>query len=429
MCRISAQAHQFTLSKLEGKLVFNGGSTGEAATEVGNQTLMLRHSFPECFWLGSGLEIVEGEVGFMKDVEFTSALRGKDIVKMQLEDCYKVCECDYMVRRVQLEQFLIQHKWRLGWNRTTQLEIAGLYVWHRWKNKVGKLQQFSELMVCSLVLSQSGEGISFSGLFSGHLVAANGALMSDEIIDAAATSLSSQWQRDFGPFKGKRKRDKNWWFKFKINTRSRHTFRLCWMNMSRNKHHGMKPMMFQSLQEMEDLSIHVVVISECGNKSKGTSRLQVWQHGKTEASEFLILSLMTLQSNNGNGVGLVFGPIFSDHGTTRGGKITDAEAASLFLNQHCGDWLKQKKTRTLLKLHNLQTTADTSNLSMAHIEGTKIYGANVLLQIPETCLRMASYMAYQVVKTRSHKSCSIWHRWRRKPGTISTSNLSLFMRA
>ncbi|VYS68137.1 unnamed protein product [Arabidopsis thaliana] len=365
----------------------------------------------------------------MKDVEFTSALRGKDIVKMQLEDCYKVCECDYMVRRVQLEQFLIQHKWRLGWNRTTQLEIAGLYVWHRWKNKVGKLQQFSELMVCSLVLSQSGEGISFSGLFSGHLVAANGALMSDEIIDAAATSLSSQWQRDFGPFKGKRKRDKNWWFKFKINTRSRHTFRLCWMNMSRNKHHGMKPMMFQSLQEMEDLSIHVVVISECGNKSKGTSRLQVWQHGKTEASEFLILSLMTLQSNNGNGVGLVFGPIFSDHGTTRGGKITDAEAASLFLNQHCGDWLKQKKTRTLLKLHNLQTTADTSNLSMAHIEGTKIYGANVLLQIPETCLRMASYMAYQVVKTRSHKSCSIWHRWRRKPGTIGTSNLSLFMRA
>ena len=306
LCRISAQAHQFTLSKLEGKLVFNGGSNGEAATEVGNQTLMLRHSFPECFWLGSGLEIVEGEVGFMKDVEFTSALRGKDIVKMQLEDCYKVCECDYMVRRVQLEQFLIQHKWRLGWNRTTQLEIAGLYVWHRWKNKVGKLQQFSELMVCSLVLSQSGEGISFSGLFYGHLVAANGALMSDEIIDAAATSLSSQWQRDSGPFKGKRKLGKNWWFKFKINTRSRHTFRLCWMNMSRNKHHGMKPMMFQSLQEMEDLSIHVVVISECGNKSKGTSRLQVWQHGKTEASEFLILSLMTLQSNNGNGVGLVF---------------------------------------------------------------------------------------------------------------------------
>ncbi|CAH8277719.1 unnamed protein product [Arabidopsis lyrata] len=33
LCRIAIQAHPFTLSKLEGKLVFNGGSNGEAATD------------------------------------------------------------------------------------------------------------------------------------------------------------------------------------------------------------------------------------------------------------------------------------------------------------------------------------------------------------------------------------------------------------
>ncbi|KAG7566242.1 hypothetical protein ISN44_As10g028270 [Arabidopsis suecica] len=216
----AAKEFQFPHSKLEGKLVFNGGSNGETATRMENALLMLRHSLPLCFWPEPGLEMQEREVGYTKDVEFTPILRGGDTFRIEIEECDKVCVCDYMV----------------------------------------------------------------------HMV------------------LEHSIGRDSGPFKGQRKLGKNWWFKFKINTRSRDTLRFCscWMNMNRNKHHGMKPMLFQSLQEMEDLSIHVVVISECGNRNKGTSKLRVWHHWKNEAEkmkavlEFLILSVVIFQSSKGN---------------------------------------------------------------------------------------------------------------------------------
>lgn len=44
------------ISELEGKLVFNGGSNREAAS-MGNEMLMLHHSFRACAWPGPGLEI------------------------------------------------------------------------------------------------------------------------------------------------------------------------------------------------------------------------------------------------------------------------------------------------------------------------------------------------------------------------------------
>ncbi|KAG7534080.1 hypothetical protein ISN45_Aa08g016570 [Arabidopsis thaliana x Arabidopsis arenosa] len=88
------------ISKLEGKLVFNGESNGEAATRMGNETLMLHHSFPMCFWSGPRMKSDEGEVGYTKDVEFTPSLRREDTCIIQLEDAYKVCMCNYMVQGV-----------------------------------------------------------------------------------------------------------------------------------------------------------------------------------------------------------------------------------------------------------------------------------------------------------------------------------------
>lgn len=52
----AAKEFQFPHSKLEGKLVFSGGSNGEVATGLGNEMLMFRHTFPVCFWTGLGLD-------------------------------------------------------------------------------------------------------------------------------------------------------------------------------------------------------------------------------------------------------------------------------------------------------------------------------------------------------------------------------------
>ncbi|KAG7585180.1 Ribonuclease H-like superfamily [Arabidopsis thaliana x Arabidopsis arenosa] len=54
--RIQVQAHLFPPRKLEDKLVFIGGSNGEAATGLGNEMMMFHHSFPVCFWTGQGLD-------------------------------------------------------------------------------------------------------------------------------------------------------------------------------------------------------------------------------------------------------------------------------------------------------------------------------------------------------------------------------------
>ncbi|KAG7551904.1 Transcription elongation factor S-II central domain [Arabidopsis thaliana x Arabidopsis arenosa] len=96
----AAKEFQFPHSKLEGKLVFNGGSNGETATRMENALLMLRHSLPLCFWPEPGPEMQEREVGYTKDVLFTPSLRGEDTFIMQLEDGYKMCMCNYMVQRV-----------------------------------------------------------------------------------------------------------------------------------------------------------------------------------------------------------------------------------------------------------------------------------------------------------------------------------------
>lgn len=51
---IQVQAHLFIHHKLEGKLLFNGGGNGEAATGMGNEMSILHHSFPVCPWPGPG---------------------------------------------------------------------------------------------------------------------------------------------------------------------------------------------------------------------------------------------------------------------------------------------------------------------------------------------------------------------------------------
>ncbi|CAL9239154.1 unnamed protein product [Arabidopsis halleri] len=61
---------------------------------------MIHHSLLECLWTRPGLEIQEREVGYTKDVEFTLTWRGGDRFRIPMEDCYKLCVCDYMVQRV-----------------------------------------------------------------------------------------------------------------------------------------------------------------------------------------------------------------------------------------------------------------------------------------------------------------------------------------
>ncbi|KAG7578797.1 hypothetical protein ISN45_Aa03g029590 [Arabidopsis thaliana x Arabidopsis arenosa] len=174
LCRIAIQAHPFTLSKLEGKLVFNGGSNGEAATCLGNEMFMFLQSFPVCFWTRSGLEI-HGDMKLM----FLSARESRE----SFRDSFVT-----PILQVGLEEIELQRLQDSYVVDLTHLGIARFQVWYRCKNKAGKLQPFSELMMWGFVHSRSGEGIGFLGLVNASLVAANGAF----IIDAAATSLSSQ---------------------------------------------------------------------------------------------------------------------------------------------------------------------------------------------------------------------------------------------
>ncbi|KAG7572334.1 hypothetical protein ISN44_As09g007050 [Arabidopsis suecica] len=348
LCRIAIQAPLFTLSKLEGKLVFNGGSNGEAATGLGNEMFMFLQSFPVCFWTRSGLEIhgdmklmflsaresresfrdsfvtpilqvgleeielqrlqdsyvvyvlsnIESSLRRLKERSSNSwkftykhesegiqqhqnqfgpreldedmklymkhKWRSKrlhsftrdswnndycatkaihiqvglwhkwkskhvrailDVLRLHITECYMkfkhnsrrskqweklrrllgsileqtsvnwlfiVCVLTATVqkRMTQTHMSLLLSKWRFRQDSRdlTHLGIARLQVWYHCKNKAGKLQPFSELMMWGFVHSRSGEGIGFLGLVNASLVAANGAF----IIDAAATSLASQ---------------------------------------------------------------------------------------------------------------------------------------------------------------------------------------------------------------------------------------------